>query len=278
MSVWGPFGDLTKVESLAFVMDYPINQPTVEIRAARLTKMDEGSKFLDPTNVLDEFGQWANADWPRKIHSRAQLEKELADESQALGGGNFGYDQYGGYKDAHADATGFFRVAQVDGKWWFVDPDGHLFLSTSLNGLGGGRGRGAGAPVNQAASLQTRRLNDWGFNTGAAGMNKPYIVMVSAGRGVASFLGLPDVYSEAYASSAEQAAGNLCAPRKDDPLVLGYFIGNEPPWAKRETEVVDMILKAPETATQAKLSFLKLATRRSAGRNSSTPRSRSSLK
>ena len=108
MSVWGPFGDLTAVQSLALVMDYPINQPTVEIRAARLSKTDEGSKFLDPTNVLDEFGQWAAGDWPRKIHSRAQLDKELADESQALGPGDFGYDRYGGYKDTHAEATGFF--------------------------------------------------------------------------------------------------------------------------------------------------------------------------
>jgi hypothetical protein len=36
-------------------------------------------------------------------------------------------------------------------------------------------------------------------------------------------------------------------------LVIGYFIGNEPPWADRETEVVDMILKGPQTATQLQL-------------------------
>ena len=54
-------------------------------------------------------------------------------------------------------------------------------------------------------------------------------------------------------SAAEQTAVRICAPRKNDPLVIGYFIGNEPPWADRETEVVDMILKGPETATQLKL-------------------------
>ena len=37
MSVWGPFGDLTAVQSLALVMDYPINKPTVEIRAVHLS-------------------------------------------------------------------------------------------------------------------------------------------------------------------------------------------------------------------------------------------------
>ena len=88
-------------------------------------------------------------------------------------------------------------------------------------------------------------------------MNKPYIVMAAA-RGGNSFLGMPDVYAEEFANAAEQTATRLCAPRKSDPLVLGYFIGNEPPWANRETEVVDMMLKGPETATQVRLKeFLK---------------------
>jgi hypothetical protein len=252
MSVWGPFGDLTAVQSMAFVMDYPINKPTVEIRSIRLSKVDEGSMFLDKTNVLDNFRQWAYADWPRKIENRAQLDKELADESKTLQRGNFGYDEYGGYQDTHAQATGFFHVEQIDGKWWFVDPIGHLFLSTSCNGIGG-RGRGGVAQTNLASSLQARRLNAWGFNTGAEGMNKPFIVMVAAPRGSNTFLGLPDVYSDEFARSAEQTAVRLCASRKNDPLVIGYFTGNEPPWAGRETEVVDLVLKGPETATQLKL-------------------------
>lgn len=257
MSVWGPFGDLTAVKSMSFIMDYPINKPSIEIRAVRLSKEDEGSAFLEKTPVLDEFNQWANADWQHKIKSRAQLDQERADEEKTLQPGEFGYDQYGGYKETHARATGFFHVEQVDGKWWFVDPDGHLFLSTSLNGLGG-RGGGGNAPIYIASSLQARRLNAWGFNTGAQGMNKPYIVMVAAPRGAGGFLGLPDAYSDEFARGAEQTAVRLCAPRQNDPLVLGYFIGNEPPWANRESEVVDMILKAPETATQLKLKeFLK---------------------
>ena len=255
MSVWGPFGDLTTVQSLSFVMDYPINHPTVEIHSIQLSKEDAGSLFLDPTNVLTEFKQWAWADWPRKITSRAQLDQELADESRTLAPGNFGYDEFGGYQDTHATATGFFHVEQVDGKWWFVDPAGHLFLSTSCNGLGSRRGPGASTnpPPDLTTSLQTRRLNAWGFNTGAEGMNKPFIIMVSPPRGSNTFLGLPDVYADEFARSAAATATRLCAPRKDNPLVLGYFIGNEPPWADRETEVVDLILKGPDTATQRQL-------------------------
>jgi hypothetical protein len=255
MSVWGPFGDLTSVQSLSFIMDYPINKPDVEIRSVHLSKDDEGSVFLETTNVLDEFKQWAYGDWPRKIKSQAQLDQEMTDESNSLKPGNFGYDEFGGYKDTHANATGFFHVEQVDGKWWFVDPSGHLFLSTSVNGIGG-RSRGGAvvmAQTNAASILLSRRMDDWGFNTGGQGMNRPYIIMAAVPRGTNMFLGMPDVYSDEFARAAEQTAVSICAPRKNDPLVIGYFIGNEPPWAGREPEVVDLILKGPETATQLKL-------------------------
>ena len=29
-------------------------------------------------------------------------------------------------------------MEQVEGRWWFVDPDGHLFYSTSSTGMGAG--------------------------------------------------------------------------------------------------------------------------------------------
>jgi hypothetical protein len=145
-------------------------------------------------------------------------------------------------------------VEQVNGKWWFVDPHGHLFLSTSSNGLGSRRGATAQAP-NAAAIRQVKRLDAWGLNTGGAGQNKPYIsyLSVSAARGPATFLGLPDVYSAEFAAAVDQAAASQCAPRKNDPLLVGYFVGNEPPWFDRESEVVDMILARPATATQVRL-------------------------
>ncbi len=54
-------------------MEYPIARPTLEIRSIQRTKEDPGSDFLEGKPVLDEFGEWTHADWPRKIKSRAQL-------------------------------------------------------------------------------------------------------------------------------------------------------------------------------------------------------------
>ena len=260
MSVWGPFGGLTSVEAIGFAMEYPIHKPAIDLRNLHLSKQDEGSEFLDGAQVRDPWGQWAYVEYPRKIRSQEQLDRELAEEEKAFGSGaDFGYCELGGYQNTHARATGFFRVEQIDGVWWFIDPHGHLYLSTGVNGAGAGFGGargGGGAPstqqVNPLANRTTRRLLSWGFTTGGQGRPRTVMLRWNINRDT-MFLGLPDVYAADFADGIDRAAGQQCAPLRDDPLVLGYFIGNEPPWGNREGEVVDMILKGPDTATRKKL-------------------------
>jgi len=255
MSVWGPFGDLQTVEALGFAMDYPLHRPVLELRAIHLARHDEGSDFLEGKPVLDEFGQWAHVEYARKIHSRAQLDQELAAEAKTWGGGaDFGYDELGGYRGTQARATGFFRVEQIDGVWWFVDPQGHRFLSTGSNGLYGFGAAAPGRPAPEEAGIArlVRRLDSWGLNTGGPG--RPHIVFLRWPRTPATtFLGVPDVYAERFATDIAEAAKTQCAAHRDDPLLIGYFIGNEPPWGGRESEVVDLILAGPDTATRARL-------------------------
>jgi hypothetical protein len=64
------------------------------------------------------------------------------------------------------------------------------------------------------------------------------------------YLGMPDVFSEEFPGIVDEAAARQCAPRKDDPYLLGYFIANEPPWPGRESLVVDLILERPPSAIQ----------------------------
>ena len=259
MSVWGPFGDLTSVESIGFAMEYPVSKPAIELRNVHVSKRDEGSEFLDVAQVRDPWGQWVYVDYPRKINSQEQLDKELAEEEKSFGSGeDFGYCDLGGYRDTRAKATGFFRVEQIDGVWWFIDPHGHLYLSTGVNGAGAGFGSGArgGAPAtpqaNAALSRTTRRLESWGFTTGGQGRPRTVMLRWNINRN-AMYLGLPDVYAADFSGSIDQSAKQQCAPLRDDPLVLGYFIGNEPPWGGREAEVVDMILKGPDSAIKTRL-------------------------
>jgi len=248
-SVWGPYGDLHAVESIGIAMEYPLNRPTIELRNVHLSKIDEGSEFLEPGPMLDSFGQWALAEWPRKVKSQEQLTRELAEEQKTFGSSaDFGYGSFGGYKTTHARATGFFRVEEIDGRWWFVDPEGHLFLSTGINGTPGG---GAGFGGNDSGTDRTnRRLDSWGMTTGGKG--RPATMMLRWPKGT-NYLGMPDVYSPQFAEDIAASANTQCAPRRNDPLLLGYFIGNEPPWDGRESELCGIILGGPDTETKTKL-------------------------
>ncbi len=74
---------------------------------------------------------------------------------------------------------GFFAVGQRDGCWWFIDPDGRLFVSRGINHcsfIGDGNPVTGRRPYHEAvlnrygseeawAEETVRRLTRWGFNT-----------------------------------------------------------------------------------------------------------------
>ncbi len=66
-------------------------------------------------------------------------------------------------------------------------------------------------------------------------------------------MGMPDVYAPEYAEIVDKSAQRQCAPRKNDPYLIGYFLGNEPPWPNREQEFTDLILSGHATPMQAAL-------------------------
>ena len=42
---------------------------------------------------------------------------------------------YGGWLERKEQATGFFHTAQINGRWWLVDPKGYLFLCVGVNSV-----------------------------------------------------------------------------------------------------------------------------------------------
>jgi hypothetical protein len=90
----------------------------------------------DLTGVVDEFGQFTRAEWPTKIRDAADLKTRAEAEAKELEAHPMGedLDKYGGWKKSpELEATGFFRTQQIDGKWWLVDPEGHLFFSSGVD-------------------------------------------------------------------------------------------------------------------------------------------------
>lgn len=147
----GTVGPLTGVKGLSFKFYTPLNNPTIEIRSVRLETENPGSAYLDTIPLVDEFGQWNRADFEGKVRTEAQLKKEWADEDAQLKPLPVKVSKYGGYLARQSKATGFFRVEKIDDRWWFVDPEGYLFLSIGVNGI---NSPGGGGGASQAKGLE----------------------------------------------------------------------------------------------------------------------------
>lgn len=85
---------------------------------------------------IDDYGQYRHAEWKEKIHTDSDLvanrRKELAELDATQPPAE--WDRFGGWKNGPAlKATGNFRTEKYQGKWFFVDPDGHLFWSIGLD-------------------------------------------------------------------------------------------------------------------------------------------------
>ena len=74
---------------------------------------------------------------------------------------------------AYAHATGFVHVEQIDGTWWFVDPDGKRFVSVGVNHIEPHLWL---APYNRAETLRKYGADfvgpDGRFNSAGAGARK----------------------------------------------------------------------------------------------------------
>jgi hypothetical protein len=84
---------------------------------------------------VDRFGQYNGADWPGKLHGEEEFATRLRAEEEDLKAHPPPADRnkYGGWKAGpQLDATGRFRVAKHEGKWWFIDPEGRLFWSSGI--------------------------------------------------------------------------------------------------------------------------------------------------
>jgi hypothetical protein len=303
----GGHAPVKHVRALNVTMRYPAHTATVEIRKVSLSKTDPGDAVLDGgAPLIDDFGQYAHADWPGKARSHAALIKEWAQEDRMLvPKAALPACRYGGYSPGRRKATGFFRVEKIGTRWWFVDPEGCRFYSTGVNGAGAepphttiiGRSKlftsiptAAQIPAPNAApdplrdpvsfylanllqrfgsdwqrpsaQLTSRRMRAWGLNTayGAAlndalpaggSQRQPYVYPLRGWQqSEGAIMGLPDVYSDAFVRRVDREAAEQLSPRKADPWMIGYFIGNEPPWPARESQLVDLVLAGPASAIQ----------------------------
>jgi agarase len=151
-------------------------------------------------------------------------------------------------------ATGFFRLQNLDGVWWFIDPAGSPTLSIGVDDVAyeGDRIGGVGpSPYLDAVTTRygTRerwaeraleRLRAWGFNTLGAWSDHelwthdaPHVVMldIAANAGASWISARPaDVFAPRFEAAAREIAAQVAAAHADDRSLIGYFSDNELWW------------------------------------------------
>lgn len=251
--------------------------------------------------VVDDFGQDRSQNWPGKVAGAEELRADAARDLALVASvtrppGN--RSRFGGATEApRQKATGFFRVEKIDGKWWFVDPEGYLFWSLGVNGAGGSsktpvKGRehlfpeairgeeeynhyqqnvklkhGEGAAPKNHVDVTLARMMSWGLNTIgawsspdlAAPRRVPYTLIIHVGhQGVGGIKKVADPYSDDFKTLLDQSLARLAALHADSPWLLGIFIDNELDWKTGVTLPEEALRSAPQTpARRALVAFLQ---------------------
>lgn len=113
----------------------------LELHGLRAVEICDAAPLLAPGYFpfIDAYGQFEHAEWPTKIHSPKDFAAQRTAEAALLQASPRppSWDKYGGFKDGpQLTASGNFRVEKYAGKWWLVDPDGRLFWSHGVTGVG----------------------------------------------------------------------------------------------------------------------------------------------
>lgn len=188
--------------------------------------------------------------------------------------------------------TGFFHVERIDGRWWMIDPNGDAYYvvgTDHVNYYAHWCEKLGYAPYSRNvqakfgseerwAASAAERLKAWGFNSLGAGCGASvryrglaYTEFLSLGTGFVGvsdiaprehWTGFPDVFHPRFAAYCEWTARRMCAPLRDDPWLLGYFLDNELEWYGKngsETGLVDETFKKPadHPAKRALVRFLQ---------------------
>ena len=136
-------GDLTSVKQILFA-GKEMGFGTLEKRGWRVSnfRIVPGKRKENPDVLklshdeffpfIDEYGQYKHHEWEGKVHSDEDLQKALVAEEADLAAhpAPASFNKYGGWVDGpRHEATGRFYLKKVDGKWWFIDPEGCLWWS-----------------------------------------------------------------------------------------------------------------------------------------------------
>ncbi len=133
--------DVTRVSKIILGLESSEMDIKLELRGVRATGVCDPTPLTKPQYLpfIDTYGQFQHADWPTKIHSPKDFATQRTAEADALQTSPRpdSWNKYGGFKSGpQLSSNGNFRVEKYSGKWWLVDPEGRLFWSHGVTGVG----------------------------------------------------------------------------------------------------------------------------------------------
>jgi len=131
--------DPTKITAFQFFLPDLRAAHTLYFAKVRLIGDGRPLSELVPLPFVDRFGQYKHADWPGKLHDESEFAQRRKKEAAELKAHPSvpGRDRFGGAADGpQLKGSGWFRTQKVDGHWWLVTPEGHIFFSIGMNCVG----------------------------------------------------------------------------------------------------------------------------------------------
>ena len=256
-----PVLDLLRIELEG--EDHPVQIALHGILKFGLCNPPTGEAIKDIYPMMDRFGQYRHGEWINKIRRESDLKKQNEKEKREIAASPCAPDRnkYGGWIGGPKfEATGHFYVKQVDGRWWFVDPEGRLYWAfgptyirpscrAALEGYeylyeelvedgdfykNNLIQRYGSDNWKEAFFDRTHeRIRHWGMNTFGIASDRelcltsrtPYSMGINSLRYAAgNGLGLLDA---AWKQRLEESAARVCEKTADDPFCIGYFMDNE---------------------------------------------------
>ena len=91
--------------------------------------------------IVDDMGQYVGDQWNGKIEKAADLKQLGNKDYESYNAKSFQsqFSKYGGWKPSvKQQSKGYFYSKKINGRWWLIDPEGFLFWSLGINGIGNG--------------------------------------------------------------------------------------------------------------------------------------------
>lgn len=159
-------------------------------------------------------------------------------------------DRFGGFKAIKRDATGFFRLDQINGRDCFVTPEGHPYIALGTNHIGkflldesqnGPILKRFGGSEEKAAAHLFQAVRDMAMNAGEAyapidprlAKQMPYVLNVRFPvQGKYQF----DIFDTAVQEAFRTSVTEQVTPVREDPFLLGIACPDLPLWDQRRAD------------------------------------------